>query len=130
MRREAIGGEAIGVRRKHHDLVAWQVSVELVGDLYRITETFPAKETYGLTSQIRRAAISVPFNIAEGAARTTKREFAHYLSMARGSLSEIDTQLTIAKTLGYVETDEEAQQKLDRVFGLIGGLLKSISTTN
>ena len=118
------------MRRKHHELVAWQVSVELVKDLYKLTETFPAKETYGLASQIRRAAISVPSNIAEGAARTTKREFAHYLSMARGSLSEIDTQLTIAKQLGYIDNDEEVQQKLDRVFGLIGGLLKSIRTTD
>jgi four helix bundle protein len=118
------------VRRKHHELVAWQVSVEPVGDLYRLTETFPAKETYGLTSQIRRAAISVPSNIAEGAARTTKREFAHYLSMARGSLGEIDTQLIIAKQLDYIDDDEEVQRKLDRVFGLIGGLLKTICTTD
>jgi four helix bundle protein len=118
------------VRRRHHELVAWQVSVELVGDLYRLTETFPAKETYGLASQIRRAAISVPSNITEGTARTTKREFPHYFSIARGSLSEIDTQLTIAKQLDYIDDDEEVQQKLDRVFGLIGGLLKSIRTTD
>ena len=65
------------MKRKHHELVAWQVSIDLVGDLYRMTETFPAKETYGLASPIRRAAISVPSNIAEGVARTTKREFAH-----------------------------------------------------
>jgi four helix bundle protein len=117
------------VRRKHHDLVAWKVSIELVGDLYRLTETFPAKETYGLVSQIRRAAVSVPSNIAEGAARATKREFAHYLSIARGSLSEIDTQLTISKQLGFINDDEELQQKMDRVFGLIGGLLKSTRTT-
>ena len=118
------------MKRKHHELVAWQVSIDLVGDLYRMTETFPAKETYGLASQIRRAAISVPSNIAEGAARTTKREFAHYLSMARGSVSEIDTQLTIAKQLDYIHNDEEVQQKLDRIFELIGGLLKSIRTTD
>jgi four helix bundle protein len=117
------------VRRRHHELVAWQVSAELVGDLYKLTETFPATETYGLAGQIRRAAISVPSNIAEGAARTTKREFAHYLSMARGWLSEVDTQLTIAKQLKYIDNDEEVQQKLDRVFGLIGGLLKSIRIT-
>ncbi len=118
------------MRRKHHDLVAWQVSVELVKSLYELTETFPAKETYGLTAQIRRAAVCVPSNIAEGAARTTKREFAHYLSIARGSLSEIDTQLTIAKKLGYVDNDDEVQQTLDRVFGLIGGLLKSVRSTD
>ena len=97
-------------------------------DLYSLTASFPFLELYGLTGQIRRAAISVPSNVAEGAARTTKREFAHYLSMARGSLSEIDTQLTIAKQLGYIDNDEEVQQKLDRVFGLLGGLLKSIRT--
>ncbi len=118
------------MRRWHHELVAWPVSVELVGDLYRLTETFVATETYGLASQIGRAAISVPSNIAEAAARTTKREFAPYLAMARGSLSEIDTQLTIAKQLDYIDNDEEVQRKLDRVFGLIAGLLKSIRTTD
>jgi four helix bundle protein len=103
------------VRRKHHDLIAWQVSVELVRDLYSLTASFPSLELYGLTGQIRRAAISVPSNIAEGAARTTKREFAHYLSMARGSLSEIDTQLTIAKQLGYIDNDEVVQQARPRL---------------
>jgi four helix bundle protein len=114
------------VRRKHHDLVAWQVSVDLVKMLYQTTEAFPSKEAFGLTSQIRRSAVSVPSNIAEGAARATKREFAHFLIMARGSLSEIDTQLTIAKSLGYIGDDRELQEVLDRVFGLIGGLLKSV----
>jgi len=103
--------------------------VELVRDLYSLTASFPSSELYGLTTQIRRAAISVSSNIAEGAARTTKREFAHYLSIARGSLSEIDTQLTIARRLNYIDNDEEVQQKLDRIFGLIGGLLKSVRTT-
>ena len=117
------------MRRKHHDLVAWQVSVELVGDLYKLTETFPAKETYGLVSQIRRAAISVPSNITEGAARTTKCEFAHYLSVARVSLSEIDTQLTIAKNSDTSKTMRKRNRSLTAFFGLIGGLLKSIRTT-
>ncbi|MFN0038070.1 MAG: four helix bundle protein [Burkholderiales bacterium] len=113
------------MRRKHHDLVAWKVSVELVTELYQLTETFSANEAYGLISQSRRAAVSVPSNIAKGAARTSKREFAHYLSMARGSLSEIDTQLVISKQLGFIHDDEQLQQKMTRVFGLIGGLLKS-----
>ena len=104
--------------------------MELVRDLYSLTASFPSSELYGLTTQIRRAAISVPSNIAEGAARTTKREFAHYLSIARGSLSEFDTQLTIARKLNYIDNDEEVQQKLDRIFGLIGGLLKSVRTTD
>jgi len=113
------------VRRKHHELLAWQLAVELVSDLYDLTASFPAAETYGLSAQIRRAAVSVPSNIAEGAARTTKREFAQFLSIARGSLSEIDTQLEIARKLGYVIDDEAVQLKMDRVFGLIGGLLKT-----
>jgi four helix bundle protein len=79
-----------------------------------------------LTSQLRRAAISVPSNIAEGAARTSKKEFLHFLSVARGSLSEIDTQLTIAKRLGLISDDTQIQESLDRVFGLIGGLIRSL----
>ena len=117
------------MKRRHHELVAWQVAVAFVKDIYRLTESFPSHEVYGLTAQIRRAAVSVPSNIAEGAARATKREFAHYLVVARASLSEIDTQLTIAKQLGYLDNDEELQQTLDRVFGLIGGLLKSLNAS-
>lgn len=115
------------MRRKHHELVAWQVSVELVKDLYELTETFPANETYGLVSQIRRASVSVPSNIAEGAARHTRKEFLHFLAVARGSLSEIDTQLVISKQLGFVRDDKNVQEKLDRVFGLLGGLMSSLS---
>jgi four helix bundle protein len=114
------------VRRKHHDLVAWQASIDLVKLLYQITEAFPPRENFGLSLQIRRAAVSVSSNLAEGAARSTKKEFAHFLAIARGSLSEIDTQLTIAKSLGYIQDDTEIQVLLDRVFGLIGGLLKSV----
>jgi four helix bundle protein len=116
------------VRRKHHDLVAWQASVELVKLLYQMTEAFPPRENFGLSLQIRRAAVSVSSNVAEGAARGTSSEFVHFLTMARGSLSEIDTQLTIAKGLGYIQDDAEVQAMLDRVFGLIGGLLKSVKT--
>jgi four helix bundle protein len=114
------------VRRKHHELVAWQVAVELVGEIYQLSASFPHTEQYGLTSQLRRAAVSVPSNIAEGAARTSKKEFLHFLSVARGSLSEIDTQLTIAKRLGLLSNDTQVQEKLDRVFGLIGGLMRSL----
>jgi four helix bundle protein len=114
------------VRRKHHELVAWQVAVELVGEIYQLSASFPHTEQYGLTSQLRRAAVSVPSNIAEGPARTSKKEVLHFLSVARGSLSEIDTQLTIAKRLGLLSNDTQVQEKLDRVFGLIGGLMRSL----
>ena len=114
------------MRRKHHELVAWQVAVELVSDIYKLSASFPHTEQYGLTSQLRRAAISVPSNIAEGAARTSKKEFLHFLSVARGSLSEIDAQLTIATRLGLISDDTQIQESLDRVFGLIGGLIRSL----
>ncbi len=100
--------------------------MESVRDLYALTAAFPATGTYGLAPQMRRAAVCVPTDNAKVAARTSKREFAHYLTMARGSLSEIDTRLAIAIMLGYVQKEDEIQETLDRLFGLIGGLLKFV----
>ena len=112
--------------RNYRDLIAWQRAMDLAEALHIVTRKFPAEERYGITSQIRRAAVSIPSNIAEGAARTSKKEFLHFLSVARGSLSEIDTQLTIAKRLGLISDDTQIQESLDRVFGLIGGLIRSL----
>ena len=76
--------------------------MDLAIEVYRATETFPSQEIYGLTSQIRRAVVSVPSNIAEGAARQTKKEFSNFLHIAQGSLSELDTQIELARRLGYL----------------------------
>ena len=84
------------MQKPHKKLNVWGSAMELVVDVYRLTESFPSRETYSLTSQIRRAAISIPSNIAEGAARQTRKEFVNYLHMAQGSLSELDTQIEIA----------------------------------
>jgi len=111
--------------RKHHKLLAWQESVSLVKQVYEISARYPKEELYGLTSQIRRAAISVPSNIAEGAARDSSTEFARFLIIARGSLSELETQLLIAKELGYYH-EENIFDKIDNIFALIGGLLKKV----
>lgn len=81
---------------------------------------------YGLTSQMRRAAISVPSNIAEGAARKGDNEFIRFLSINRGSLSELDTQIIIAKELGYLSDEASIISQVDKIFGLIGGLMNSI----
>ena len=81
------------MRRKYRDLHAWQRAIELVKVIYRLTAAFPDSERLGLTAQMRRAAVSVPSNIAEGAARRTTREYLHFPGIARGSLSELDTQL-------------------------------------
>ena len=77
----------------YKDLIAWQKAMDLVEEIYRITEQFPKREVYSLTDQIRRAAVSIPSNIAEGQAHYSKREFTHYLRHARGSLAELETQV-------------------------------------
>ena len=87
---------------EYKKLRVWQESVNLVTEIYLITKTFPSSERYGLVNQIRRAAVSVPSNIAEGAGRNTKGEFKNFLGTANGSLFELETQLIISKNLEYV----------------------------
>lgn len=89
------------MEKPHKKLDIWKLAVELVTEVYRVTNSFPVREVYSLTDQIRRAAVSIPSNIAEGAGRYTKKEFVNYLHMAQGSLSELDTQSEIARHLGY-----------------------------
>ena len=86
----------------HNDLVVWQKSVELVTEIYKATSTFPQEETFGLTSQMSRSAVSIPSNIAEGQGRATKGEFVRFLANARGSLFELKTQVHIAGSLGIL----------------------------
>lgn len=112
--------------RKHRDLLVWQRAVELVADVYRLTAEFPDSERFGLAAQMRRAAVSVPSNIAEGAARLSRKEFLRFLGIARGSLSEVDTQLVVANTLGYVENGSVLEQNINDVFGLLNGLINSL----
>ena len=88
--------------RSYRDLVAWQKAMKLVADVYRCTEFFPKAEMYGLTAQLRRAAVSVPSNIAEGQGRASTGEFRQFLGHARGSLLEVETQLQIARELEYL----------------------------
>jgi len=107
-------------------LNAWKQAMELVVSVYSITKTFPQSEQYGLVSQLRRAAVSVPANIAEGAARNGNKEFVHFLGIASGSLSELDTLIDLARQLGYVENTEELNAKVDDVSGLVMGLASSI----
>jgi four helix bundle protein len=93
---------------RYQDLKVWTKAMELVRDAYRLTESFPAAERYGLTSQIRRAAVSIPSNIAEGQGRLTKGEFRQFLGQARGSLYEVETQLQLAGALGFMPKDAVA----------------------
>ena len=111
--------------RKHHKLAAWQESIILVKLVYEVSSHYPKEEIYGITQQMRRAAVSVPSNIAEGAARGSSVEFARFLIIARASLSELETQLLIAKELGYYH-DNKVLEHIAKVFALIGGLLKHV----
>ena len=98
---------------KHRRLEVWQIARGMVKKIYEISSRFPSTEAFGLTDQIRRAAISVPSNIAEGSSRQTKADFIHFLVMARGSLAEVDTQLVLAEDLGYVEEQTELHSCVD-----------------
>ena len=117
------------MEKPHKKLEAWKQAMDLVIDVYRETENFPSQEIYGLTNQIRRAAVSIPSNIAEGAARQTKKEFGNYLHMAQGSLSELDTQLELARRLGYLDPDnwKVIDQRMERIDKMITGLIRHLS---
>jgi four helix bundle protein len=108
----------------HRDLQVWQKSVEFVTDIYRESATFPRSEMHGLTNQVRRAAVSVPSNIAEGCGRSSKKEFAHFLCNARGSLLEVETQLEIAKNLGNLshKSATELLLKTNEIGRMLNGL--------
>lgn len=116
--------------KSHRDLIAWQKAMVLVTDVYALTKTFPREEMYGLISQMRRAAASVPANIAEGQGRRYGREFHQFLGNARGSLMELDTHLELAFRVGYLSKDQHVaiRAQVDEVGRILNGLMRSISS--
>ena|SRR5687768_3597636 len=114
--------------RPHERLDVWRASVDFVVAIYRATESFPREEKFGLTSQIRRAAVSVPANIAEGAARRSPKEFVHFISNAQGSASELETELLIAQRLGYLQESvyREMRDTLDNIGRMLVGLTQHL----
>lgn len=110
------------------DLIAWQKAMDLVTEIYRITDSFPKREVYSLTDQIRRAAVSIPSNIAEGQAHFNKREFLHFLRHSSGSLAELETQWLIAGRLGYASADtaEPVLEHIHELGRILNGLIKSL----
>jgi four helix bundle protein len=95
-----------GVIRSHKELIVWQKAMDLVVEIYRVTETYPQREMYALASQMRRASVSIPSNIAEGRSRTTRKDFVHFVRIAYGSVSELETQILISKQLGFIKEKE------------------------
>jgi four helix bundle protein len=108
----------------HRDLLVWQRAMKLVKDIYTQTAEFPRHERYGLASQLRRAAVSVPSNLAEGASRNSTGEFRQFIGNSRGSLAEVETQLEIARDLGYVSGDsaERLLREVDEISRMLAGL--------
>ena len=112
----------------HKDLIVWEKSIEFVTEVYKITSTFPSEEKFGLVSQLRRASVSIPSNIAEGAARSHDKEFIQFLSISLGSASEIETQLIIALNLNFISEDMFNELNLENmeIKKMLSGLIKSI----
>ncbi len=118
--------------RHYQELIVWQKAMDLAVSMYEATSDFPPREEFGLSTQLRRAAVSVPSNIAEGQGRSTSRDFVHFLSISNGSLQELETQIILASRLNYLD-EFRLTRILDQsgeVGRLINGLAKSLSTNN
>ncbi len=112
----------------HKDLRVWQQSIDMVTSIYMVTKSFPKEELFGLVSQIRRAAVSVPSNIAEGYARGTDREKLHFLRISSGSMSEVETQLLLSLKLGYIgqESYDVLSEAVASVWKQLNALISSV----
>ena len=112
--------------KTHMDLDVWKKSMDFVENIYKISSQFPKEEMYGLTSQIRRAAVSVPSNIAEGASRQGSKEFVQFLYISLGSLSEVETQIMIAKRLNFVNNIDIILQEMTIMKKMLNGLISHV----
>ena len=117
--------------RSHEDLEVWKDALELAAETYRVTMNFPSDEKFGLVSQMRRAAVSIASNIAEGAARQSKKEFVHFLYIASGSTSELMTQATISQkiSIGVPQELIQLHQSSEKIARMLRGLIKSLKTS-
>ena len=115
----------MGNVKSHEDLQVWQMAIDFVTDLYKVTNDFPKSELYGLTNQIRRASVSIPSNIAEGSARNSTKEYIQFLYIALGSTAEVETQLLISKNLGYTN-DTNLSIQIKNIKGKLINLIASL----
>lgn len=113
--------------RPHEQLDAWKFAMQLVKEIYELTAGFPMEERYGLSQQMRRAAVSIPSNLAEGAGRNGAKEYFHFIGISRGSLAELETQMQLAVMLGFAHANHEAFDLCNRTGKLLTGLHKKWS---
>ena len=112
----------------HNELDAWKESIKLVKKIYILSSKFPSSEQFGLTSQIRRAVVSIPSNIAEGCGRNSDKELIRFCWIAMGSLSEVETQLIIAKDLGFLESNDDVLLDIRRVRKILSGFINYLQS--
>jgi four helix bundle protein len=116
--------------QSYRDLDVWKLSMDLVVEVYRVTAKFPNDERFGLTAQLRKAAVSVPANVAEGSARSTSREYSYFASISRGSVAEMETELIVAERLGYITSDvlEPMLERTDHISRMLTNLRRSLGS--
>ena len=110
----------------YKDLEVWRHAIEVVADIYRLTSSFPDSEKFGIISQMRRAAVSIPSNIAEGSARYHPKDFTHFLRIADGSAAELETQLIISEKLGFITDTENLAQEIIVIRRMLAAFIKSL----
>jgi four helix bundle protein len=116
--------------KSYKELIVWQKSIILVKELYKITEHFPENEQYGLTSQMRRASVSIPSNIAEGWGRLSRKNYIQFLRISRGSLFELETQILITKELKYINDCESIENLIIEISKMLNSLIKKLEEKN
>ncbi len=118
------------ILKTHKDLDIWKFGIELVEEIYKITADFPKEEMFGLSSQMRRSVISIPSNISEGGARSSKKEFVRFLYISLGSLAELETQIIIAKRLGFITEANNLDEPIERLRRKLLNFIKYIKNKN
>lgn len=116
--------------KSYKELIVWQKSIELVTLVYEITEQFPSKEIFGLTSQMRRAAISIASNIAEGRCRGTRKDFVQFLRIAFGSCAELETQILIAKNLKFLQKTDKISSLTEEIMKILSSMIKKLTANS
>lgn len=120
------------LEKPHKKLDVWRMSMDLVTEVYKVTDKFPKEDKFSLADQIHRSAISIPSNIAEGAARNTKKEFVNFLHITQGSLSELDTQIELANRFKYIKEEiwKDLDITMERIDKMLTGLIRSQKSPN